>query len=252
MTYYKVINDTEFIGIGSTYDLREYQNKHNILLISNEDNAEYIQINNILYRDDWFKTPVNTHIQYQNAKIIVIPEEEYQQLSEAIDKNEEILITVQDGFIQDEPEQIPVEETVTIDYLKTQKIKEMSYICNQTIVNGFDIELSDGEIRHFSLTVQDQLNLITLSTMVANGETEIPYHADTELCRIYSAEDVNNIIRYATEFKMYHTTYFNSLKAYIQSLNTREGIKEVSYGITIPSEYQSEVLKELIKKMNTV
>lgn len=246
MTYYKVINDTEFIGIGSTYDLREYQNKHNILLISNEDNAEYIQINNILYRDDWFKTPVNTHIQYQNAKIIVIPEEEYQQLSEAIDKNEEILITVQDGFIQDEPEQIPVEETVTIDYLKTQKIKEMSYICNQTITNGFDIELSDRKVHHFSLTVQDQLNLITLSAMMSSGEDVVPYHADGEKCEYFSAIDIGLIVRAATELKIYHTTYYNSLKLYIQSLDNRDLVSDINYGIDIPDEYKSDVLVTLL------
>lgn len=62
--------------------------------------------------------------------------------------------------------------------------------------------------------------------------------------------DVNNIIKYATEFKMYHITYFNSLKAYIQSLDTREEIGKVNYGVDIPEEYQSNVLKSILLNRN--
>jgi hypothetical protein len=60
------------------------------------------------------------------------------------------------------------------------------------------------------------------------------------------------IINTVTELKTYHTTYYNSLKSYIQSLDTREEIGKVSYGMNIPDEYQSEVLKDLIKKMSMV
>lgn len=256
MTYYKVIQNNEFIGIGTSYELRKYQPKHNTLLVSNDNAAQYIDINGKLYRDNWFNaTNQDNNIHYEIADICVISEEEYQQLFEAIDKGEEIeLIQQQDTVIQDNAEQseqqMPIGEIVTIDYLKDQKIKEMSYVCNQIITDGFDIVLSDNKIYHFSLTVQDQLNLITLSAMITNGETEIPYHADAELCRIYSAEDINNIIRYATEFKMYHTTYFNSLKAYIQSLKSREDIGNINYGINIPDEYQSDVLKSILLNRN--
>lgn len=255
MTYYKIIQNNEFIGIGTSYELRKYLPKHNILLVANDNTAQYIDINGKLYRDNWLKIiNDNDAVSYETANISVISEEEYQQLFETIDKGEEIqVVTEQENLIQEAEQleqQIPIEEIVTIDYLKEQKIKEMSYVCNQIITDGFDIVLSDNKIYHFSLTVQDQLNLITLSAMITNGETEIPYHADAELCRIYSAEDINNIIRYATEFKMYHTTYFNSLKAYIQSLKSREDIGNINYGINIPEEYQSDVLKSILLNRN--
>jgi hypothetical protein len=40
----------------------------------------------------------------------------------------------------------------------------MSYICRTTIESGIDLEMR-GEIKHFSLTTQDQLNLMSLSAM---------------------------------------------------------------------------------------
>lgn len=122
----------------------------------------------------------------------------------------------------------------------------MSATCNKIITNGFDAILSDGENHHFSLTIQDQLNLITLSSMVAAGETIIPYHADGELCKGYSVEDITTIINTATSFKTYHVTYFNSLKVYIDSMNDINEVNNVVYGIDIPEEYQSDVLKQLL------
>lgn len=252
MTYYKVIQNNKFIGIGTSYELRKYQLKHNILLVADDDTAQYIDINGILYRDSWLKVLTTDTIQYENADIVVISEEEYQQLFEAIDKGEEITIIESNNDYTEEIETVDPIIAITVDYLKSEKIKETSYMCNQIITNGFDIVLSDNIAYHFSLTIQDQLNLITLSTMISNGETEIPYHADGQLCKIFSAEDMTNIIQMATTFKTYHTTYYNSLKSYIQSLDTREEIGKVSYGMNIPDEYQSEVLKDLIKKMSMV
>lgn len=247
MIYYKVIQNNKFVGIGTTDDLRVYQSKHDILLVADEDIAQYIQIKDILYRDNWFKSITNYNIQYETAEISVITEEEYQQLFEAIDKGEEIQIAIEeDTHIQSEPEQTPIEETVTIEFLKEQKIKEMNYICNQIITNGFDITLSDDNKHHFSLKIQDQLNFIALSTMIQSGETIIPYHADNELCRYYSAEDIGKVIKFATEFKTYHTTYYNSLKAYIQSIQNKEVLRTITYGIDIPTEYQSDILKVIL------
>lgn len=82
--------------------------------------------------------------------------------------------------------------------------------------------------------------------MIQSGETIIPYHADGELCRYYSAEDISKVINFATEFKTYHTTYYNSLKAYIQSIQSKEVIHTITYGMNIPVEYQSDILKAIL------
>lgn len=248
MTYYKIIKNNEFIGIGTSYELRKYQQKHNILLVADDNTAQYIQVKDKLYRDDWFKLLNTNSIEYEIANISVISEDEYKQLLEAIDKGEEISIPIKADNIIEANDNVIVneEEIITLEYLKTQKIKEMSHICNQTITNGFDITLSDGKEHHFSLTTQDQLNLITLSAMVTAGETTIPYHADGELCKNFSINDMENVIHTATVFKTYHTTYYNSLKEFIESIQDRNEVSNIYYGITIPNEYQSEILKELL------
>lgn len=132
-----------------------------------------------------------------------------------------------------------------IEDIRAAKINEMSLACNEIITSGFDAELSDGESHHFSLTTQDQLNLITLSSMALTGNNEIPYHADGELCKYYTAEDINTIVSAATTFKTYHVTYFNSLKSYITTLDNVDDILDVEYGDDIPAEYQSDILKEI-------
>ena len=248
MTYYKIIKNNEFIGIGTSYELRKYQQKHNILLVADDNTAQYIQVKDKLYRDDWFKLLNTNSIEYEIANISVISEDEYKQLLEAIDKGEEISIPIEEDNIIEANDNVIVneEEIITLEYLKAQKIKEMSHICNQTITNGFDITLSDGKEHHFSLTTQDQLNLITLSAMVTAGETTIPYHADGELCKHFSINDIENVIHTATIFKTYHTTYYNSLKEFIESIQDRNEVSNIYYGVTIPNEYQSEILKELL------
>lgn len=246
MKYYKLLNDGEFIGVGTSYDLRKFQLKHSILLTSDDESAQYIQINDKLYRDDWFSPTITELLDYTTVKIIVIEKDEYDTLFEAIETGKEIEMTDEEPDIQEELPQIDPDEEVTIEYVKAVKSAEMSATCNKIITNGFDAILSDGENHHFSLTIQDQLNLITLSSMVAAGETVIPYHADGELCKGYSVEDITTIINTATSFKTYHVTYFNSLKVYIDSMNDINEVNNVVYGIDIPEEYQSDVLKQLL------
>jgi hypothetical protein len=81
--------------------------------------------------------------------------------------------------------------------------------------------------------------------VMAQTETLIPYHADGEECDFYTVEEINEIIDTANAFKIYHTTYYNALKGYINSLETIEDIAAVTYGMEIPEEYQTNVLKAL-------
>lgn len=83
---------------------------------------------------------------------------------------------------------------------------------------------------------------------MAAGETSIPYHADGELCKFYSTDDITTISTGATNFKTYHVSYFNSLKSYIESLDDIETISAITYGSEIPSEYMSDVLKVLVSQ----
>lgn len=243
--YYKIIKDNSILGVATSDNLIRYQSLHKMYFMASESSAEAIRCNETFYHSHWmieFKAP----IEYIEADVISIDKDEYEVLVEAFETNE----TVQDDFL-DETNDLVVEEIpeeMTVAFVKSAKIKEMKYACRSTIENGVDVVLSDGNNYHFSLTTQDQLNLTTLSTMVAAGETSIPYHADGELCKYYSVEDILTIISATKEHISYHTTYFNSLKSYIYSLESVSEIGDVVYGCNIPKEYQSEVLLALCTK----
>ena len=180
----------------------------------------------------------------------LLSEEEYNDIESTIDKGEEIIVEPDEPEVPDTPEE--QEETEpTVDFVKANKIAEIRKVCNQVITGGLDIELSDGKQHHFSLTEQDQSNLIALSLSVARGETEIPYHADEELCVFYYPEDITTIVNNATAFITFHTTYHNSLKAYVKSLRSVNTIAKVTYGMDIPEKYQSDVWKEINKNDET-
>lgn len=133
--------------------------------------------------------------------------------------------------------------------VKAAKIAEMSVACNEVIIQGFDITLSDERSHHFSLEVSDQLKISKLNDRANAGITILPYHADGESCKFYSKEDVvalNKAMENCIEFQ---TTYFNSLRDYIESMADISDICAVEYGTDIPEVYQSEVLKMLYSQM---
>ena len=137
---------------------------------------------------------------------------------------------------------------VTIEYgnvPQEEVIADMSEACNQAIVSGVDVTLSDGGTYHFSLGIEDQINMMNLQSMVLSGAESVPYHADGEGCRYYGADDFNKIAEAATAWKLYHESYFNSLRDYIRSLTTNEDLGDVEYGMEIPEEYQTDVFRQL-------
>lgn len=244
MKYFKIIFNDEFIGVGTSLNFRKIQKKHGILLACDESEAQYIECNSMLYRAEWMVTDPNQVIGNQFAQVIEINKDEYDALYNAVESGEEIEIEIS----QDEEETVepdPVEE-ITIEYVKDQKIKEMSKACNQIIEKGVDVTLSDDQSHHFSLTTQDQLNLISLQTMIISGQTSIPYHADNEPCRFFSSDELKIVLAAAMNYITYHESYFNSLKTYINSFEDIESISKIEYGIEIPEEYQTDVLRQLI------
>ena len=240
MKYYKIIVGTTFIGVVYSGQFVTANGKGR-LVVSDETHGQFVNYKDLLYRDYWM-VPTTTNHPFTFAEIIEITEEEYDALKEAMEKDEEIVID--DDEDEEEEPILPEEETdITVEAMREFKLYQMSKTCRQTIEAGFDLELR-GEVHHFSLTTQDQLNLISLSAM-AQTQSLIPYHADGEACIFYTNEEINQIVETATAFKIYHTTYYNALKGYINALDTIEAINAITYGTPIPEEYKSDVLKAL-------
>lgn len=233
--------------------------------IASSDGKTYYHVNTM--------PPFPSGQNYKTVSLVEITKEEYDTLSsQLIDKKiiyeqeptevEKLRNTIEQlnntinqlqyqnsSFLEEFRTVNPIQKSygeMDLQETKDWKINEMSAACNKAITDGFDVTLSDGVIRHFSLSTQDQLNLITLSTLLATTEQEVfPYHADGEACVFYSRADTVSIMNKATEFKTLHVTYFNSLKSYINSLEKKEKIKNIYYGMKIPEEYQTDVLKSL-------
>lgn len=241
MRYYKLINGTSFVGIGTSFDMLYFQLKHRVFLRCDETEAQYIRFNDTLYRANWM-IPETVDHDCIVLDVIEIDESEYNALFDAIESEKEIPDQVFEDTTEEEVYENP---DVTIEYVREMKIVALSNACNKVIESGFDVTLSDGSSYHFSLTTQDQLNLLSLSAMIAAGATSIPYHADGELCKYYTADDMANITAMATAHKTYHTSYYNSLRNWVNALSTIEEISSIQYGMIVPEEYCSDVLIDL-------
>lgn len=211
MKYYKIIKNKEFIGVGSTLNLRRFQTKHQIILMCDEAEVQYIQLDDVFYRADWMWPENTDSVKYEIADVIRIEKDEYDLLLNAVETNEEITIE-EKPFVEVEP--VIVEEP-TIDFIRASKISELKHNCNKAITNGVDIKLSDGETRHFSMSLEDQINLLTMA-----------YLADES---VYSAKDMKTIIAETNNFKNRHITKFKQLESRVNSLNTIQEVSAVNY-----------------------
>lgn len=211
MKYYKIIKNKEFIGVGTTLNLRRFQKKHQIMLICDETQVQYIQLDDVLYRANWMWPKTTDGVKYEIADVIRIEKDEYDLLLQAVEINEEIAIE-EEPIVEVEP--VVVEEP-TIDYIRSSKIAELKHHCNKAITNGVDIKLSDGETRHFSMSLEDQINLLTMA-----------YLSDES---VYSIEDMKTIIAEMNAFKNNHIAKFKKLKNRVSSLNTIQEVSAVNY-----------------------
>lgn len=179
---------------------------------------------------------------FPEISVADITADEYEELKVLLNLGASVPDDGDAEWRDDEPEPEDPSENATLEEVKKRCLEKLSNECQQTIYGGVDVELSDGTVRHFALEIEDQLNLLTLSTLIANGEKEIPYHASNELCTYYSIADILKITETATAFKTYHTTYYNSLKNWIMSMTSIAEVGAVKYGDIIPIEYCSDIL----------
>lgn len=242
MKYYKLIKDNTIVGAVTSNNFVRYSLISHSYIRTDETNGEYISYKGQTYRSTWMR-PIVQQKDYIEVMVLEITEDEYNTLIAAIETNDTV---IEYEYEEQEPInniQIDNIEVTSVEFVKNSKINELSLTCRRTIEAGFDLELR-GELHHFSLDTQDQLNLISLSAMAQTQEL-IPYHADGEECMFYTAAEINSIVAAATSFKIYHTTYYNALKNYVNALETIEEVSAITYGTPIPEEYQSDVLKTL-------
>jgi hypothetical protein len=115
----------------------------------------------------------------------------------------------------------------------------MQMACQNAIYDGVVVSTSEGT-KKFSLTMQDQINLLGLKNQLDNGISVFPYHADGEAIRLWSSDDMQKILQAADRHITYHRVYFSLL---------REWVRRTSYPDFLCIDYDDALPDDLSSKM---
>ena len=133
----------------------------------------------------------------------------------------------------------------TVEEAKPAKIAEIKQVCESYIYAGTDVTYSDGTTEHFTYTLADQSNISEMFTAIMAGATEFPYHADGEICKVYSKAQIVAIYGTLSLFKANITTYHNSLKAQVNAMTDADEINTVKFG-------ETELIGDYLDNYNTM
>jgi hypothetical protein len=143
-------------------------------------------------------------------------------------------------------QEISADESALAD-AKRSVIQRLSNQCKDKITAGFSIVLSDGQLYNFKLTTEDQLNLMSIEGQLNTGAETFIYHATNQPCKFFSREDMTKIISTFKRYTLYHTTYFNIAKQYINSLLDIEKVNRFTYGTDVSEAADDIVIRQLLK-----
>ena len=82
---YKLKDKKNIVGVITSTDFRRLQKRHNRVLFSDEESAQFVEYNGIYYRDDWLRYIEDGAIELKQLSIIRIEEDEYNSLKEQLD-----------------------------------------------------------------------------------------------------------------------------------------------------------------------
>lgn len=136
------------------------------------------------------------------------------------------------------------------DEEKAAKESELSAVCNAAIVAGMDVETTQG-IEHFSLQETDQINLTTAYNAILSGATAYPYHADGQLCRMFTADEIKAVSNASIAHKLYHTTLCNHLLTWARRAETQEELESITYTAEgLPDDLAANMAQVLAASQN--
>lgn len=240
--YYKAVKDGKIIDAYDFLSHVRYDAAAGMILrCAGEDTPQGIIQRNgmcIYHVDGWEPFPEEAG-SYGTVELQEIPDADtYLAIIKALKDDEEI-----PDVPEPEPDPGPDED---INFVKNSKVRAMSAKCEQTIVEGVTVTLTDGKVYRFALNLSDQIMIDSLANRAKSGENALPYHADGEQDRFFSTADILTVKNAMDAHVLYNRTYFNSLREYIEALEDAVSVSEIQYGVEIPDEYQSDVLKAVL------
>jgi hypothetical protein len=129
-------------------------------------------------------------------------------------------------------------DSAYIERKRFSKLAEISAACERTIYSGTDVTTTKGT-EHFSATAADQTNLSALAAAVVQGAAQVPYHADSQLCREFTAAEFTTVFTTVKNFIAYNTTLCNHLNVWIRRCTTAEEISAITYSSKLPDDLQT-------------
>lgn len=149
-----------------------------------------------------------------------------------------------------EPEPVPEPEppVPTLEEVKERKKKEIGWTHQAVTAEGIDVKLSGG-VQHFSLGQEEMTFLMGKKIELESGATEVSYQDSNNHCILLSKEDMQAVIMAAFSFVNVQTAYRNNLYEWVDQCTTAEEVEDITYGVEIPEEYQSEVYKRHLMEM---
>lgn len=140
------------------------------------------------------------------------------------------------GSIWPDPMPEPEIPEPTLEEIKSQKIAELSEVCNFNIIHGVYMEI-DGEKKLFSYKTEDQSNLLNAVQLAIATQMSMPYHADGCDCRLFTPEEITQLYILEMTNLTHNQTYMNQLKMYIESLDDKLAVEAVLYGNELTGKY---------------
>ena len=236
MFYRVVSNDSIVDALKSPITKLKFQERSGRWIVLDSDNYD-----GVMSSDGSLIWNINNSLSSESGivELSEIEEDEYNAIVAALELSKREPIEYQKPLTE--------EDDLTIEFVKSSKIAEMSDFCNEKILSGVDVTLSSGNVEHFDLTYEDQINIIELMDYIRyENVSYVPYHSKGKTCKIYTAEDIILIAGEARKFKMFHTIYFNNLRDWINSMDSIEDIRSVFYGIDIPEYIKSDIFKNIV------
>lgn len=244
MNYYKILIGDQIIDVNCVF-LR-WQARHGVMLICDAEDAQFItpRDGSAVWHPAWLHPVPEGAVYDGDIEAVEIGAEEYAELLARLE-TEGIVVLPEDptdGGTEDIPQDPEFIPDGTIEAAKTTKKAILKKACNEQIVAGFTITLSDEQEHHFDLALEDQNNIIGLTLQVAAGASECDYYDSNGTCLTLSAADMTLLSSYATAYKSYHIAYYHCLCVWVDALEDIPSVAAVSYGNVVPESYRNAYL----------
>jgi hypothetical protein len=137
MKYYKIRREGTIVAVCSELDFRRWQKKHSVIVVSDANRVEAVQVGEVFYRDIWMAAE-SGGIESIPAEVIEISEEEYAALVERLKTEEEFAEVVEIEPPPAEEPETPPEEPVkkTVGQLLAEQQARIDELSRQLVTAG--------------------------------------------------------------------------------------------------------------------